>query len=193
MAQFKDITGQKIGRWTVNNLGIKRRGQVYWNCTCECGTNKDVSSDSLNKRRTQSCGCLQKERVTGNMFAAKEKGESGFRALYGSYRQGAEKRGHRFELTEEEFRILTKQNCHYCGDEPNKTYRTNHSQSQERNLEHSKYHFNGIDRVVNTEGYITSNVVTCCKLCNKLKNTLNAEVMIEQAKKITYHQEKKLK
>lgn len=34
---------------------------------------------------------------------------------------------------------------------------------------------NGIDRVVNAEGYTKSNTVSSCKLCNELKYTHNAE------------------
>lgn len=33
------------------------------------------------------------------------------------------------------------------------------------------YAFNEIDRVDNSKGYITSNVVPCCKFCNAAKGT----------------------
>lgn len=34
-----------------------------WNCVCECGNTTVVSSSQLKSRKTQSCGCLQKQRT----------------------------------------------------------------------------------------------------------------------------------
>lgn len=61
---FKDLTNEKFGR--LNVIGIARKnskGQVYWNCTCECGNNCIVSSYNLTSGKTKSCGCYRIERV----------------------------------------------------------------------------------------------------------------------------------
>lgn len=66
-----DLTGQKIGRWTVMYATDKRtkNRQVIYHCKCECGNEKDVNSDTLRKGESKSCGCLNlelaKERLAG--------------------------------------------------------------------------------------------------------------------------------
>lgn len=69
----EDLTGQKFGRWAVlgpaptkvSPSGKTRR--VMWKCQCECGTIKEVGARALKTGMSQSCGCLQKERVSDAM------------------------------------------------------------------------------------------------------------------------------
>lgn len=57
---YKDLTGQKFGRLTVNErVGSNKTGQALWKCTCECGNTTVVSSASLISYRICSCGCLK--------------------------------------------------------------------------------------------------------------------------------------
>ena len=53
-----DMTGQKIGKWTVLFKTNKRNtgGVIYWHCKCECGREKDVLGTSLRAKRSLSCG-----------------------------------------------------------------------------------------------------------------------------------------
>jgi hypothetical protein len=61
----RDITGQKFGRLSVlDRAGRAPNGGTMWKCLCECGTEKVVSGSSLVTGHTESCGCLQKERVS---------------------------------------------------------------------------------------------------------------------------------
>lgn len=63
-----DLTGQKIGRWTVLYLldeRTKKRGTL-WHCRCECGIEKDVPGETLRSGQSRSCGCLQKEIASQN-------------------------------------------------------------------------------------------------------------------------------
>lgn len=66
-----DLTGQKIGRWTVMYATDKRtkNRQILYHCKCECGNEKDVNADTLRKGESKSCGCLNlelaKERLAG--------------------------------------------------------------------------------------------------------------------------------
>ena len=60
-----DLTGQKIGRWTVEYLceqRTKKRGKLY-HCKCECGNEKDVPAETLRRGESKSCGCLNKEKI----------------------------------------------------------------------------------------------------------------------------------
>lgn len=60
-----DLTGQKIGRWTV----LKRakntpRDGTAWLCRCECGTERIVSGLNLRHGKTYSCGCFNLEQIS---------------------------------------------------------------------------------------------------------------------------------
>ena len=64
MGRMIDITGQQFGRLTVlNKAGKDARGEILWHCICDCGNTKDILSSNLRKGLTQSCGCLQKEKM----------------------------------------------------------------------------------------------------------------------------------
>lgn len=64
------------------------------------------------------------------------------------------KLGKTWELTEDQYYLLIKQPCFYCGLALNSSVRS------------------GLDRVDNTLGYIIDNVVPCCVECNVAKSDL---------------------
>lgn len=53
----EDLKGRRFGMLQVESRAENRRGHVYWNCRCDCGSTKIVSSQSLKSGRTTSCGC----------------------------------------------------------------------------------------------------------------------------------------
>ncbi len=53
--------GQTYGRWTVLQRTTDSTKSSYWLCKCECGSQKDVFSGSLQSGRSRSCGCLSRE------------------------------------------------------------------------------------------------------------------------------------
>lgn len=55
---FIDLTGQVFSRLTVISYAGKRKGAAFWNCLCECGTNRVVASSGLRSGNSRSCGCL---------------------------------------------------------------------------------------------------------------------------------------
>ena len=64
-----DLTGQPFGRLVViREYGRAKNGAVLWLCRClgktgdDCGNECVVSSDALRRQRTQSCGCLSRDR-----------------------------------------------------------------------------------------------------------------------------------
>ena len=73
---FKDITGQKFGRLTVEAYsGIDKKHQALWQCRCECGNAKVVRASGLKSGRTKSCGCLiGKANITHGCFGTPEYG-----------------------------------------------------------------------------------------------------------------------
>src|SRR3972149_4758959 len=61
---FRDRTGEKYGRWTVLAQAPHRPdGAACWLCVCDCETQRVVTGRDLYAGRTQSCGCLRKERI----------------------------------------------------------------------------------------------------------------------------------
>ena len=88
-----------------------------------------------------------------------------------TYKRSADQKNINFELTKEQFIELTKQNCYYCNE------------LQEKG-------FNGIDRKDCTIGYIESNCVSCCKICNFLKSSLSEQAFIRRVEHILTYNKK---
>ena len=65
MRAKKDLTGQRFNRLVViREYGRDKHGHVLWLCRCDCGNEVVVREDNLRSEHTQSCGCLQRERIT---------------------------------------------------------------------------------------------------------------------------------
>lgn len=60
-----DLEGRTFGKLTVAGMLAERSndGRVMYLCVCECGKQKQVRAAELLRGRTQSCGCLQKQRT----------------------------------------------------------------------------------------------------------------------------------
>lgn len=59
-----NLTGKRIGKWTVLKLMPKpRNGQRVHLCRCDCGVERFIPSTALNKGHTSSCRqCFYKDR-----------------------------------------------------------------------------------------------------------------------------------
>ncbi len=125
-------------------------------CTCDCGNTKVILLSAVRGGHTKSCGC-----DIGRKFVYEDPTEPAFINLYSKYRERSKKNGKSFELSKDEFRILTKSNCHYCGVEP--------LQQAKNVCRGSVLLYNGVDRMDSSLGYIISNVVPCCFTCNRAK------------------------
>lgn len=60
-----------------------------------------------------------------------------------------------FDMTKEQFMIITSIDCYLCGKEQSDT------------------HLNGVDRIDNKFGYEFGNILSCCGDCNYIKNEFN--------------------
>jgi hypothetical protein len=74
---------------------------------------------------------------------------------FSAYTERASRKGLLFELTEEEFAEIRSAACYVC---------------QRVNI--PGFNQNGIDRVDNKLGYVTTNVRACCDKCNYMKKEL---------------------
>lgn len=63
-----DLSGQRFGRlFALRPVGRAATG-LRWYCLCSCGRSRVVVSIRLKSGKTRSCGCLQREAVSGNMI-----------------------------------------------------------------------------------------------------------------------------
>ena len=88
---------------------------------------------------------------TSTLHHCQEENTISVAELWRCIQKNAYKRGLLFTLSESDFERLVIQPCIYCGF-------------------HSSTRLNGIDRVDNNKGYIIENCITCCKMCNVMKN-----------------------
>lgn len=96
-------------------------------------------------------------------------GEGAFNYMYRYYKRNAEKRNIEWQLSQDEFRLLTKGNCFYCGEFPKNTIVTD----KKLKRFNGDYIHNGIDRLNNKIEYVYDNCVSCCKICNNAKRTMS--------------------
>lgn len=154
--------GQRFNLCTLISKEYRRRVNgsnscIFYKLKCECGTEIETESQSVLKSKWLAC------------WNCREK-ISFIRQRISNYKKGAQQRKHNWELTEEQSFALLKDNCHYCGIAP----------SIEKKI-------NGIDRLHNDKGYIATNVVTCCWLCNRAKNDMPLEVFTDWLARLVKH------
>lgn len=164
----KSLEGKRFYRLLVINYSYtNKNNQAVWLCRCDCGNTKEISSGSLLSGRTRTCGCrgLDEQGSTLN-------------STYRQYVTGAKNRNLEFFLTKEEFKVITKENCYYCGISPNNIRKTKHKEN---------YVYNGIDRIDNSKGYVKGNVVPCCSKCNKAKNKYSKDDFLSWVRSVFIH------
>jgi hypothetical protein len=57
MPAFRDLTGQKFGRWTVLRRAENKGHLTAWHVQCVCGIEKIVTGGTLVEGTSRSCGC----------------------------------------------------------------------------------------------------------------------------------------
>lgn len=64
-----DLIGKTFGRLTVIERAHNNKdGRSMWLCRCECGNERIVLGKCLKNGHTQSCGCLNKDRIRETSF-----------------------------------------------------------------------------------------------------------------------------
>ena len=174
MSKYIDLTGQTFGRWVVLSSGKKEKcKETYFFCRCSCGTERLVVASSLKSKKSTSCGCYHHEVV------ALPSGESCCRHVYYSYKRHAEERALIFDISLDEFKIITQLPCHYCG-----AVGTPFAEKREMK---GSYVGNGIDRKDNLIGYVVSNCLPCCEWCNGMKSSKTYDEFISHISNIYRH------
>jgi len=176
--QFINMIGKKFGRLTVLRIDrsyiYRGKDKVRWWCRCDCGNEGRHGGYELRKGIAKSCGCLSHENRRKNLLMKHDSNNGAIRKLFVAYKYSAVKRNITFEISFEEFKILTSQNCTYCGISPEQIIISGYSE----------YRYNGIDRVDNNLGYTKDNIITCCKKCNYSKSNFSQDDFYQWAKRV---------
>jgi hypothetical protein len=172
-----DLTGKKFGKWTVSrhsHVTKKANGSTvhHWLCKCECGSERTVTGDSLNKGNSKSCGCINRQ--LGRNHPSWQGYEDISASFWKQYQWSAAKRNLSFDITMEYlWRLYLKQNkkCALTGlplTFPKDARDTTHNAS--------------LDRIDPKGGYFEGNVQWVDKRVNFMKITLRNEEFIELCK-----------
>lgn len=182
MSKFQQYVNTKINQLTILELlnlpnGVKapRKFKVL----CDCGKITEPQAGSVLSGRTKTCG-------HGVSVAAKKNridDEQSFwrHAIY-QYKNNATQRGREWALTDSEAKHVMCLPCSSCGLDPQPNYvvvQMYKSRTKKQNLTYDEtfansrvFNTTGIDRIDNSLGYSTQNVVPMCRLCNQAKHTM---------------------
>lgn len=152
--------------------------RVYYKTKCKlCGHESVRLYNSPQWKQLTKCKhCNDNKKLSNNSFINK---------VYKNYRDSAKVRGYSWELTDEQFLSLIKQNCFYCGDEPSHRH-VRFGRNNGRKLSNTAV--NGIDRIDSSKGYCIENCVPCCSSCNYMKQAFPQDTFLNQIIKIYNHQ-----
>jgi len=163
-----DYIGLKNNKLAAIRFVDSKNHRLRWLFRCACGTEKVIPAYRVKNGIIKSCGCIKSDK----------KPESFEKRLFHIYKQGAKRRGYAWDLGFDEFIDLTKQDCFYCEKPPTDSY--------SYLIEGYSRSVNGVDRIINKEGYYAGNVVACCKVCNKMKMDMSMKDFLNKCKEIAY-------
>jgi hypothetical protein len=106
-----------------------------------------------------------RDRNPEKMEEANRKRRESIEAHFKIYARSARLKKLQFTFSEEEFKEMVVKPCYYCNTIDEKG-------------------FNGIDRMNQAEGYIQSNGVSCCAMCNWMKGSLDSATFIKRIRHI---------
>jgi hypothetical protein len=136
---------------------------------CDCGRKRICHIGSWNRGSYKACKPCMKKIMAKRCHERFSKGRKGLEnRLLGAYVASANRRGHEFTLTREEFFTFTKEKCHYCHIPPSGRARKRAKKNRLKSEEHD-FLYTGIDRVDSNKGYTLENCVPCCGDCNRAK------------------------
>lgn len=121
------------------------------------------NKDKINKQ-TKAWKENNKEYYLAQQREYHKKYSQSIPGKYREYKKGAFDRNYKWAITRKEFESFWQKPCYYCGTEIETI---------------------GLDRINNDLGYIKSNLVPCCSVCNRAKDTMTAEEYIEHCRRVS--------
>jgi hypothetical protein len=129
--------------------------------------------------RSTSCG---HNKLAGRKYETKE--ISLWHQLYNTKRSEAKRKECRFELSFDDFYILSNQECFYhdaysdCKGGLDQIFRLG-TQKGYHWAQKTTINYTGLDRLDNAPLYSTKNVVPCCWTCNTAKSSITPSMAIK--------------
>ena len=184
LVDYNDIVNKKYGKIYVKSIDhIDKRNipgrqitRVYYNCICDCGTEKVIIRNSIINRFAKGCGCVSKEKRLSLILENNTDKISKY--LYNNLKASCKYINREFKLSFEEYKLLILKNCHYCKIPPIKLC------NKAEVKKYGDFYYNGIDRMDNSIGYIFENCITCCYICNRGKSNMKYEDFLNYIKHI---------
>jgi len=130
---------------------------------CDCGNERSFLPYKVRSGEIMSCGqcsLMRSDKIKEQLSSD----EALFFQVISEYRSNAKKRNLEFALTNEQCISLLSDNCFYCGSKPSR-------QKTDKCKLGRVLIVNGIDRKDSSKGYLYNNTVSCCIVCNKMKNS----------------------
>ena len=159
--------GLQYHNWTILQRIGKIKTHATYLCRCICGNEKIIKFTGRHLQ-SKSCGCKKYEIRYKRERGPKNK-LKGLSNVYVRYIRDAKERNIEFNLNEDLFLELIKNNCYYCDLEPSNLYKYKYLNYE--------YLYSGIDRVDNTKGYNKENCVSCCNPCNSAKRSITPKIV----------------
>jgi hypothetical protein len=133
-------------------------------CCTECNMMKGAVDNITFVRRVEHILTHNSLLTNGKRYPDAFSNQSG--SYYSRYKTNAEQRKYVFELSEEQYYKLIKEECYICGKKTNEN------------------HTNGVDRFDNEQGYTFNNSNSCCGQCNIMKKEMDYSIFMKKLQKI---------
>ncbi len=150
----KFYNGYKQGLWTIVDYPAKSKKALM---RCECGYEAWNFLSNLSSHNSQGCrSCML---------------QTPAHRTYLLVLRTASRRSIKWNISEEEWTKISQKDCFYCGANPSNM------------ITEYGYPYNGLDRIDSNGIYELTNVVPCCKICNRSKSDISQQEFYDWIKR----------
>lgn len=163
MTALTYVAGTTHGVYTILERLEERDYKNYkkYKVKCVCGNTKILSHYAF--RNNLKCNC---NKISASIYSSKIIGEK-----VSNIKKSANQRKIDFALPKDLLETILISDCFYCGVSPDGVH--------------------GIDRYDSSIGYLPTNVLPCCTICNVMKNSLSHLEFLAHIDRIREHQSAK--
>lgn len=170
----KKYLNKIIGNMIVTGYGYYKNNRHFVKTKClRCG---EESIRRVDRKNHIYCKICQKDSHKQYNHL-----DTSFNQHVIALKNNAKSRNLDFKLNNTEIKKLISNTCYYCGAMPSELSYSYYGNKHNKN---SGYLANGIDRLNSNKGYTLDNCVTCCSVCNLMKNKFSTSEFFEKIKLI---------